>query len=91
MIENILWAIAIWNGIVLLVFGLDKLLAKMGAYRVPEAVLLLLSFLVGGIGAVVGMFLFSHKTQKWKFRILLPLALLITAMGIGYIVYFRWT
>lgn len=91
MIEDILWAIAIWNGIVLLVFGLDKLLAKMGAYRVPEAVLLLLSFLVGGIGAVVGMFLFSHKIQKWKFRILLPLALLITAMGIGYIVYFRWT
>lgn len=55
----------------------DKQKAKKGAWRVRESTLLLLSFLGGSIGAMLGMFLLRHKTQHAKFLILVPLSLLL--------------
>ena len=67
----------IWNIVVMLVYGYDKLLAKNKKRRISEKTLLLLSFLFGGVGAMFGMVLFNHKTSKLKFRILVPLAVVI--------------
>lgn len=65
------------NIIELLLMGLDKQLAIKHKGRIPEIVLLSLSFLGGSIGAILGMQLFRHKTKKWKFKILFPLFLLM--------------
>ena len=46
-----------------LLFGLDKLLAKLRLPRIPEASLLTLSVLGGSVGAMFGMMLFHHKTD----------------------------
>lgn len=59
--------------------GLDKRKAKNHAWRTPEATLIWLAFLGGGLGGILGMQLFRHKTQKTKFRICFPLALLLHA------------
>ena len=67
----------IWNAIVLSVYGVDKLLAKMQRRRISETTLLLCAFMLGGYGAVLGMILFNHKTSKMKFRLLVPLAMLV--------------
>ncbi len=64
----------IWNMIVMLIYGIDKLRAKMHASRISEMSLLVCAFLLGGIGAMFGMLLFNHKTSKIKFRILVPLS-----------------
>ena len=56
----------------LTLFGLDKLRARGGGWRVPETTLLLFSFLFGGIGGVLGMHLFRHKTKHTKFQICVP-------------------
>ena len=64
----------IWNLVVWLVYGFDKLRAKKGGRRVREANLLLMAFFMGGTGALFGMVLFNHKTSKMKFRLLVPLA-----------------
>lgn len=61
----------------MVVYGIDKSFAKNKKRRISEKTLLLLSFLFGGIGAMFGMVLFNHKTSKLKFRILVPLAVVI--------------
>lgn len=67
----------IWNIIVMLIYGIDKMLAKAHKRRISEASLLICTFLLGGFGAIFGMVLFNHKTSKLKFRILVPFAILI--------------
>ncbi len=69
------------NLIALLAFGWDKILSKRKAKnpsvrRIPEKTLFGLAIAGGSVGAIVGMFLFRHKTQHASFRIGLPLILL---------------
>ena len=64
---------AIWNIIVFILYGADKLKAKRGTRRIPEKTLLLCALLMGGVGAGLGMLFFHHKTQKIKFTVLVPL------------------
>lgn len=63
-----------WNIVTLLIMGVDKRKAVRHKRRISEAALLWSAFLMGGAGALAGSLLFRHKTQKTKFRILLPLA-----------------
>ena len=58
-------------------YGLDKLKAKKGLWRIRESTLLLVAALGGSVGALLGMTLFRHKTKHWKFRILVPLFLIL--------------
>ncbi len=67
-----LWAI---NLLTLLAFGWDKLRAKRRKRRVPEAKLLWLAVISGGPGAVLGRWIFRHKTRKRRFSIYLYLVL----------------
>ena len=83
-----LWLIAI-NVIAFLVFGADKLLAKMKATnesvrRVPERTLFLLALLGGALGALLGMKVFRHKTLHTSFRVGIPLILLAWIAGLIY-------
>ena len=54
-------------------FGWDKLMAKLDRRRIPEATLWGAAFLGGGVGACLGMWVFHHKTRKGFFHIGLPL------------------
>lgn len=67
----------VWNIVVMLIYGIDKMQAKRRGRRISERTLLLCSFLLGGCGAMFGMVLFNHKTSKMKFRILVPMAIII--------------
>ncbi|MEC5156112.1 DUF1294 domain-containing protein [Chryseobacterium sp. MP_3.2] len=53
--------------ITFLTFGLDKWLAKKERGRISENVLLMLTFVGGTFGAVLGMVFFKHKTAKKSF------------------------
>ena len=68
----IFWYLFI-NIVALVLYGIDKKKAIDGAFRIPEKTLILLSVLGGGIGSLIGMRLFHHKTRKPKFTILVPL------------------
>ncbi len=67
----------IWNILVILIYAFDKSRAVRGERRIRERTLIILAFAFGGIGAVLGMILFNHKTSKIKFRILVPLAYIL--------------
>jgi uncharacterized membrane protein YsdA (DUF1294 family) len=62
------WLIAV-NLVTLGTYGYDKAIADTGWTRVPEAVLLALTFLGGTPCALVAMPLFHHKTAKAAFRL----------------------
>jgi uncharacterized membrane protein YsdA (DUF1294 family) len=49
-------------------FGYDKAIAGSKRTRVPEIVLLALTFFGGTLGALAGRALFRHKTRKVTFR-----------------------
>jgi uncharacterized membrane protein YsdA (DUF1294 family) len=53
------------------IYGVDKLKASRGKWRISEPSLLIVSFF-GPIGAWLGMQYFRHKTQKNKFKVLVP-------------------
>ena len=73
MARILLAIMIIMSVITFILFGVDKKKAIRHEWRIPEATLLTFSLLSGGIGGIFGMQVFHHKTQKWKFRILVPL------------------
>lgn len=70
------------NIIELILMGLDKLFAKKNIYRIPEIVLLIIPFLGGSIGGLLGMILFRHKTKKIKFKFLFTISLILNILYI---------
>lgn len=51
----------------LILYGADKIKAKAGRWRIPEATLLGIGFFGGALGALLGMKLWHHKTRHWYF------------------------
>ena len=66
----------------------DKRKARQGEWRVAEATLLLLSFLGGAFGLVLGMYKFRHKTQKRLFQVGALLSVIVTLVIYWYL--FHW-
>ncbi len=62
----------------------DKSAAAARKTRIPENILIAVTFLFGSFGMFVSMYLFRHKTKKPKFFITVPLCLVIHAA----IIYF---
>ena len=83
------WLLAI-TGITFLTYGCDKVIAGTGATRVPERVLLILAFVGGTVGALLGMRLFHHKTSKESFleRFWLVVAVQVVAVA-GWYLFLR--
>jgi uncharacterized membrane protein YsdA (DUF1294 family) len=57
-----------------MLFGVDKLLAKMGGQRIPERTLLGAVAVGGVVGGWVGMLGFHHKTRHGVFWLVLLVA-----------------
>ena len=73
------------NALVFLLMRTDKQKARRRQWRIPEALLLGLSFLGGSLGGTLGMVIFSHKTRKPLFSVGLPVALIL---HIGILMWF---
>ena len=60
--------------------SMDKRKAIKRGWRIPERTLILIAFFGGALGSFLGMNLFRHKTKHMKFKILIPLALLVNIL-----------
>ena len=69
---GLLYYLAIVNITTFIVYGIDKLKAKKGRWRIPESTLLLLAIVGGSMGAWCGVRVWHHKTMHTKFRYGLP-------------------
>lgn len=77
----------LWNVYVFLLYAVDKHKARRERWRIPESAMLTTAFLCGGIGALIAMQLVHHKTRNRKFRILVPMAFVLT---IAVVLYLLW-
>lgn len=66
------------NGLAFLIYGLDKRRARQHKRRISERTLLLLAMFGGGFGAYLAAQYYRHKTKIMRFRILLPIGLIIS-------------
>lgn len=57
--------------------GRDKRCARHGKWRVPEKTLFLVTACFGGLGGVLGMKVFHHKTQHWYFKVFFHVLLIV--------------
>ncbi|MBQ7985656.1 MAG: DUF1294 domain-containing protein [Clostridia bacterium] len=79
MNDNYLTLLAIWNVAVFMLYGIDKWCAKNDKWRISEKTLIGSAFLMGAVGAILGMKTFHHKTRKKLFSALIALAFLVNA------------
>lgn len=77
MVEYILIYLLVINLITILVYGADKARARRGKWRISEATLLFMALIGGSVGALLGMYFFHHKTKHLKFKIGVPIILIL--------------
>lgn len=58
-------------------YGIDKSAAIKQKQRIPNRVLLMMAVVGGSLGALVGMYIFRHKTKKWYYTVTVPALLVI--------------
>ena len=79
------------NVLTFVIFGIDKWLAKRSKWRLPESRLLLACAIGGSVGGLIAMQMFHHKTKKLKFKLGIPviiiiqLALILLVIKLAYI------
>lgn len=76
------------NVITFAVYGIDKMKAKRGWWRISEATLLGLAVLGGSLGAWAAMYTFRHKTQHLKFKYGVPVIICLQVAA-AYFLYFK--
>ena len=80
-------ALALINIIGFAVCAADKWAAVMRRWRVPEKALFALALFGGAAGVYIAMLIFSHKTQKRRFTILMPLILMAQAAIVIWVLW----
>ena len=74
------------NAIAMILMLVDKVKAKKKLWRIPEATLMGAAAIGGSIGALIGMYLFRHKTKHPKFYLGVPALLAIHLVLIYFFV-----
>lgn len=70
-----LWIVyTMMNVMAFSLYGLDKRRAKQSRWRIRESTLLAATWLMGGVGAWLGMRVFRHKTLHRAFAVSAPVA-----------------
>ena len=72
------------NAVGFLLMLADKHKAKKKQWRIPEATLMGVSAVGGSAGALLGMYLFRHKTKHLKFTLGIPVILVLQLLLAGY-------
>ncbi len=78
--NNITIYFIIINIIAFIFYGYDKYCSIKKLWRISEYHLLGLGLIGGGIGSLLGMLLFRHKTKKLIFKILVPIFILLNIL-----------
>ena len=84
--NKIVLLIIIFNIVTFLMMGIDKYFAIKKHWRISEKTLLLSSVIGGGIGSLLGMITFHHKTKKLLFEIIVPISIPINIVIYYFII-----
>jgi uncharacterized membrane protein YsdA (DUF1294 family) len=70
-------------------YGLDKLQARRGAWRIRESTLHVLALIGGTPGALAGQIIFRHKTRDRRFRLVFASILGLQAVLVAAFLWAR--
>ncbi|MEN6391372.1 MAG: DUF1294 domain-containing protein [Syntrophomonas sp.] len=84
-LKIILFYLMIINTICYFMFFWDKRLATRGRRRISEKSLFLAAGLGGSMGGLLAMYMFRHKTLHRKFKLGMPLILIIQLALLVYL------
>ena len=85
--NTLLLLLTYFLGLNLLLFifmGIDKRAAKRKKWRIPERRLLTLGLIGGGIGGILGMLVFHHKTHRLYFIICYVVSVICWGLAFQY-------
>lgn len=68
-----------------MIMFIDKTLARLQKYRIPERFLFLCALLLGALGIYIGMFVFRHKTKHSSFKFGIPIIFFLNLLCIYFI------
>ena len=85
MIKYCLYYLLFINIITFMMYGIDKLKAKKGKWRISEATLLMMAIVGGSIGAWAGMRIWHHKTMHKKFQYGIPAIIIMQIVLVVYL------
>lgn len=71
-----------------LLMGIDKYKASKEKWRIQELTFMIISFLGGSIGILIGMTIFKHKINKKKFSLGVPIFYILNIIVNRIIVYY---
>ena len=75
------------NLLLFLLMGIDKRAAKRKKWWIPERRLLTLGIIGGGIGGILGMLVFHHKTHRIYFTICYGIN--VFCLGIAFLYFIQ--
>ena len=73
------------NIITFAIYAIDKRNAKTDSWRISERMLILFAVAGGSTGALLGMYICRHKTRKTKFKIGIPVIMIIQILSLYFI------
>lgn len=68
---------------------IDKEKAKRHKWRIPENTLMFIALIGGSVGSILGMEVFRHKTKHMKFKLGLPVILIVQII-LYFMVFVKW-
>lgn len=71
------------NALVFIMMGIDKKKAVQHKWRIPEKNLLLLGLVGGGLGGLLAMKIYRHKTREFKFKVVYVLGTCMLIAGLA--------
>lgn len=74
------------NAIAFALYGIDKVRARQGEWRISEKGLMFVTVFGGSVGALAGMHVFHHKTRKPLFAIGVPAVLVVHVAVLAWLV-----
>jgi uncharacterized membrane protein YsdA (DUF1294 family) len=80
----VLYSILLINVIGFFTMWYDKRMARAGKYRVPESRIFLIAIAGGAFGVLLGMEIFRHKTKDLKFKVGIPVIIVLQVILFRY-------
>lgn len=77
--------LAIVNIAAFIIMGIDKYKAHRHKWRISERSIFTVGLIGGGVGVLLGMGIFRHKTKHLKFTLGIPAVVILNIALFGYI------
>jgi len=85
-VKYLILYLVVVNILAFFTYFIDKKKAEKGKWRIKESTLLIFSFIGGGLGSLLAMRIIRHKTQKFKFKIGVPIFTIISIIIIYFLI-----